>query len=184
MKKVEATFGAGCFWCIEACFKEVEGIISVVPGYMGGRTKNPTYNEVCSGTSGHAEVARVVYNEDVLSFDKLLELFFFIHNPTQLNRQGNDVGTQYRSVVFFQNEEQMEKAQVAKDKLDQSGIYKDPVVTEITRAQTFYPAEAYHQNYLENNPENPYCQMVVKPKVDKFKEVFQDLLDLDVNETV
>ena len=172
----EATFGAGCFWCVEACFKDLNGIISVAPGYSGGTEESANYKEVCSGTTEHAEVARIVFDDSVISYDKLLEMFWFVHDPTQLNRQGNDIGAQYRSVVFFHSEEQRKLAEQYKSRLNNEGVWENPIVTEITPMENFYPAEDYHFNYLENNPENPYCQSVVRPKVDKFKRVFEDLL--------
>lgn len=175
-KMSEATFGAGCFWCIEACFKELKGVQSVKSGYCGGTKKDPTYEEVCTGRTGHAEVARVVYDSTVISFDELLEVFWYVHDPTQLNRQGNDIGTQYRSAVFYHNEEQQKTAEAYKKKLTDEKVWDKPIVTEITPISTFYPAEKYHDNYLELNPENMYCQSVVRPKVDKFKKVFASKL--------
>ena len=168
----EATFGAGCFWCIEACFKELKGVESVQSGYSGGSKKDPTYEEVCSGKTGHAEVARVVYDSTVISFDELLEVFWYVHDPTQLNRQGNDIGTQYRSAIFYHNSEQKKLAEAYKNKLTEEKVWDKPIVTEITELSNFYPAEKYHDNYLELHPENLYCQSVVRPKVDKFKKVF------------
>lgn len=168
----EATFGAGCFWCIEACFQELKGVKSVQSGYAGGTKENPTYEEVCTGKTGHAEVARIVYDSSVISYDELLEAFWFVHDPTQLNRQGNDVGTQYRSVIFYHDEEQKTIAEKYKQKLTDEKVWDKAIVTEIKKVPTFYPAEAYHDNYLERNPENMYCQAVVRPKVDKFKKVF------------
>lgn len=168
----EATFGAGCFWCIEACFLDIKGIISVVPGYAGGKRANPTYEQVCSGATGHAEVARIVYDESIISYDELLEMFWFVHDPTQLNRQGNDVGTQYRSVIFYHSESQKEIAERYKTKLNEDKVWDLPVVTEIVEINNYYEAEKYHHNYLELNPENAYCKAIVRPKVDKFKKVF------------
>ena len=168
----EATFGAGCFWCIEACFKELEGVVSVQSGYSGGAKANPSYEEVCTGKTGHAEVARIVYDPAVISFDELLEAFWFVHDPTQLNRQGNDIGTQYRSVIFYHDEEQRELAEKYKARLTEEKVWDKPIVTEITKLTHFYPAEDYHNNYLELHPENAYCQAIVRPKVDKFKKVF------------
>lgn len=168
----EATFGAGCFWCIEACFKDVQGVISVAPGYSGGTKATADYKMVCSGRTDHAEVAHVTYDDSVVSYNKLLEIFWFVHDPTQLNRQGNDIGTQYRSVIFTHDEEQHQLALSSKEALEKEGVWDKPIVTEITPFETFYPAEDYHHNYLENNPENAYCQAVVRPKVDKFKKVF------------
>jgi peptide-methionine (S)-S-oxide reductase len=180
MKRVKATFGAGCFWCIEACFKDLAGAISVEPGYCGGQVKNPSYQDVISGSSGHAEVAQIVFDEDVLSYDNLLEMFFFLHDPTQLNRQGNDVGTQYRSVVFYHNEEQKDKAESCIERLTEMQVWDNEIVTELSRIGTYYSAEDYHKNYLELHPTNPYCEMVVRPKVDKFKKVFETSLSARV----
>lgn len=168
----EATFGAGCFWCIEACFKDLNGIISISPGYAGGKTENPTYKEVCEGTTGHAEVARIVFDDERITFEDLLELFWFVHDPTQLNRQGNDVGTQYRSVIFYHNEIQKELSEQYKQKLTAENVWENPIVTEILPLPTFYVAENYHFNYFELNPQNQYCQAVVRPKVEKFRKVF------------
>lgn len=168
----EATFGAGCFWCIEACYKEMKGVISVYPGYAGGHKVNPTYEEVCNGTTGHAEVARIVYDEELISFEQLLEVFWFVHDPTQLNRQGNDIGTQYRSVVFFHDDQQKQITEHFKNKLMEEGVWEKPIVTEIVPLSNFYKAENYHINYFELHPENMYCQSVVRPKVEKFKKVF------------
>lgn len=167
-----ATFGAGCFWCIEACFLGINGIESVKPGYAGGHTPNPTYKEVCEGKTGHAEVAQIVFNPEVITYEELLEMYWFVHDPTQLNRQGNDVGTQYRSVIFYHSESQKEKAEHYKKKLEDAKIWSNPIVTEIVGINNYYEAEAYHHNYFELNPQNQYCQMVVKPKVEKFKKVF------------
>jgi peptide methionine sulfoxide reductase msrA/msrB len=171
-----ATFGAGCFWCIEAVFQDLEGVISVTSGYSGGKIKNPTYKEICSGMTGHAEVAQIVYDPSRISFDELLEVFWQTHDPTTLNRQGNDVGTQYRSAVFYHNAEQRETAEAYKEKLNASGAWDKPLVTEISPIINFYPAEDYHQNYFDMNPEQAYCRMVIKPKVDKFHKVFADKL--------
>ena len=175
MKK-EATFGAGCFWCIEACFKDIKGVLEVYPGYSGGLEETANYKTVCDGNSGHAEVARIVYDDTEVSFEKLLELFWFVHDPTQLNRQGNDVGTQYRSVVFFHDENQKRSTEGYKSRLESEKVWEKPIVTEISKLKNFFKAEDYHLNYLENNPTNPYCQSTVRPKVDKFKKVFADLL--------
>lgn len=168
----EATFGAGCFWCIEASFLDVKGVISVKPGYAGGKTKNPTYEQVCTGTTGHAEVARIEYDESIISFDELLEMFWFLHDPTQLNRQGNDIGTQYRSVIFYHDEAQKEISEKYKAKLEAEKVWDKPIVTEIVEVNNYYEAEKYHHNYLALNPENAYCQAIVRPKVDKFRKVF------------
>ena len=172
----EATFGAGCFWCVEACFKELVGVEDVFPGYAGGHVDNPSYEAVCNGTTGHAEVIRIVFNPDLISYDKLLEVFWFIHNPTQLNRQGNDIGTQYRSVIFYHSEIQANKASESIRLLEEEKVWNAPIVTEIIAVNNFYRAENYHHDYLQFNPQNPYCQSVVRPKVDKFKKVFEQLL--------
>ncbi len=172
----EATFGAGCFWCIEACFKDLKGVLDVFPGYAGGTIENPTYEQVCSGTTNHAEVARVVYDDMQVTFDELLEVFWFVHDPTQLNRQGNDIGTQYRSVLFFHSDFQKERAQFFIDKLTDEKVWENPIVTELEPINNFYRAEQYHHNYFELNPQNSYCQAVVRPKVDKFKKVFEKKL--------
>ena len=168
----EATFGAGCFWCIEACFKDLNGVISISPGYAGGTTEKPTYKEICEGKSNHAEVARIVYDDELISFEDLLELFWFVHDPTQLNRQGNDIGTQYRSVIFYHDEIQKELAEQLKKRLTDEKVWDNPIVTEISELPTFYVAENYHFNYFQLNPENPYCQAVVRPKVENFRKVF------------
>ena len=172
-----ATFGAGCFWCVEACFSELKGVKQVLSGYMGGVTKNPTYKEVCTGNTGHAEVAQIVFNPEEITYEELLEVFWFVHDPTTLNRQGNDVGTQYRSVVFFHSEQQRELAEFYKKKLDESGAYAKPIVTEISAAEEFYVAEDYHQGYFNDNPNQPYCAAVVRPKVEKFRKAFAEKLD-------
>jgi peptide-methionine (S)-S-oxide reductase len=172
-----ATFGTGCFWCTEAIFKELEGVVSVVPGYAGGHTVNPTYKEVCSGETGHAECTQIVYDPSKISFDELLEVFFKVHDPTSLNRQGNDVGTQYRSVIFYHIDEQKRLAEKYKVELDRSGAYDKPIVTQIVPLEKFYPAENYHHDYYEyNKDKNPYCAVVVRPKLEKFREVFSQKL--------
>lgn len=170
------TLGAGCFWCVEAVFTELKGVKSVISGYMGGHVKNPSYREVCNGTTGHAEVAQLVYDPQVIGYEGILEVFWQTHDPTTLNRQGADVGTQYRSAIFYHNEEQRRIAEMYKQKLDASGAFRAPIVTEITAASTFYPAEDYHQNYYALNGEQGYCQMVIRPKLDKFRKVFADKL--------
>lgn len=169
-----ATFGAGCFWCVEAIFQQLEGVYKVESGYTGGSVANPTYKQVCSGNTGHAEVCQVYYNPQVISFDELLEVFWQTHDPTTLNRQGADYGTQYRSAVFYHNEYQKERAEYFKKKLNDEGAYKDPIVTEIVPSSTFYIAEGYHQNYFNQNGGEPYCSLVIQPKVDKFKKAFAD----------
>jgi peptide-methionine (S)-S-oxide reductase len=167
-----ATFANGCFWCTEAVFQRVEGVEKVVSGYIGGSVKNPSYREVCTGLTGHAEALQITYNPAKISFDELLEIFWQTHDPTTLNRQGNDVGTQYRSGVFYHNENQKKLAESYKKKLDAAGAFDKPIVTEITAASVFYPAEDYHQNYYNLNGTAPYCVYVVAPKVEKLKKVF------------
>ncbi len=162
-----ATFGAGCFWCVEAVFERLEGITSVQSGYMGGSTSDPTYEEICGGRTGHAEVIQVRCEKSSVSYERLLEAFWKAHDPTTLNRQGADVGTQYRSVIFYHSEEQREEAENSKDAMDQSGVFDAPIVTEITMASEFYEAEGYHQSYFRNNPAAPYCQFVIAPKMAK-----------------
>jgi peptide-methionine (S)-S-oxide reductase len=176
MKVETATFGAGCFWCSEAQFQELDGVLKVESGFSGGTVKNPSYEEVCTGTTGHAEVVQVTYDPSKITYDELLKAFWTAHDPTQLNRQGNDVGTQYRSVIFYHNEEQKKLAEYYKDQLNKSGAYKDPVVTEITPYKAFYKAEDYHQNYYNENGSQPYCHFVIAPKLEKFKKVFKDKL--------
>jgi peptide-methionine (S)-S-oxide reductase len=171
-----ATFGTGCFWCTEAIFQELKGVKKVSSGYSGGHIKNPSYKEVCEGTTGHAECIEVVYDPHEISFDELLEVFWESHDPTTLNRQGNDVGTQYRSVVFYHNNEQKQKAEKYREALNKSGAFDNPIVTEITPASEFYIAENYHQNYYNDNGSQPYCYFVIKPKVEKFRKVFKDKL--------
>ena len=172
----KATFGSGCFWCTEAVFQDLEGVESVVSGYSGGHIKNPAYREVCEGRTGHAEVVQITYDPAVVAYDTLLEVFWKTHDPTTLNRQGNDVGTQYRSVIYYHDEAQRQLATQYKEELDKSGAFSNPIVTEISPLDTFYPAEEYHQNYYKNNPEQGYCSFVVRPKVEKFKKVFGDRL--------
>ncbi len=176
MTTTTATFGAGCFWCVEAVFQNLEGVVSVVSGYEGGKISNPTYKEVCSGLTGHAEVIQIIYDPAVISFEDLLEVFWQTHDPTTLNRQGNDSGTQYRSVIFYHNDEQKILAEKYKKELDASGAFDQPIVTEISPASIFYKAEEYHQNYYNENGSQPYCTFVIKPKVDKVKKVFGDKL--------
>lgn len=172
-----ATFANGCFWCTEAIFEELDGVISATSGYTGGATKNPTYKEVCSGTTGHAECLQIVYDPAKITFDELLEVFWQTHDPTTLNRQGADVGTQYRSGIYYHNEEQKEIAEKYKAELDKSGAFDKPIVTEITPFTMFYPAEDYHQQYFElNGNTNPYCKIVIQPKLEKFRKVFKEKL--------
>lgn len=175
-----ATLANGCFWCTEAVFTSLEGVLQVTSGYTGGKIKNPTYKEVCSGSTGHAECLQIVYDPAKISFAELLEVFWETHDPTTLNRQGNDVGTQYRSGIFFHSEEQREKAVQYKEALNKSGAFDRPIVTEITPFEIFYPAENYHQQYYElNGDSNPYCQLVIRPKLEKFRKVFKDKLKKD-----
>jgi len=171
-----ATFGAGCFWCTEAQFQQLSGVDHVESGYMGGTKTNPTYKEVCTGTTGHAEVTNVYYNPTKISYDELLAAFWTAHDPTQMNRQGNDVGTQYRSVIFYHNDEQKQKAAEYKKRLNDEHAFNATVVTEISPAQKFYIAENYHQNYFNENGTQPYCQFVVRPKVENFRKVFAEKL--------
>ncbi len=171
-----ATFGAGCFWCVEAVYQRLEGVLRVRSGYAGGKRPNPTYEQVCTGATGHAEVCEIVYDPSVISFDQLLEVFWQVHDPTTLNRQGNDVGTQYRSVIFAHSDEQRELAERRKKELDAAKVWSDPIVTEIAPAAPFYPAEDYHNNYFNEHGEQPYCALVIAPKVEKFKKVFKDKL--------
>lgn len=171
-----ATFASGCFWCTEAIFLEVDGVQKVVSGYTGGKVKNPTYKEVCSGLTGHAEGIQVSFDPAVVSYDELLEIFWQTHDPTTLNRQGADEGTQYRSAIFYHNDQQKEKAELYKKKLDESGAFNNPIVTEISPASTFYIAEDYHQNYYKLNASAPYCSYVITPKLEKFKKVFKEKL--------
>ncbi len=177
-KKLEtATFGAGCFWCVEAVFQKLNGVESVESGYMGGHTLNPTYKQICTGTTGHAEVIQIQFDPAVISFKELLEVFWKTHDPTTLNRQGNDVGTQYRSAVFYNNDTQKELAEKYKAKLNESGAFRAPIVTEVTAATKYYPAEKYHQNYWNTQGKsNGYCQAVIPPKLKKLKAAFADKL--------
>jgi peptide-methionine (S)-S-oxide reductase len=176
LKTDTATFGTGCFWCTEAVFQELKGVLKVTSGYSGGTVKNPSYEDVCSGTTGHAECLQIIYDPKVISFDELLEVFWEAHDPTTLNRQGNDVGTQYRSVIFYHDAEQKKKSEVYKARLDKSGAYNNPIVTEITPFTHFYSAENYHQDYYRLHGSQPYCTFVIRPKVEKFEKVFKDKL--------
>ncbi len=171
-----ATFGMGCFWCTEAIFQELKGVVSVTPGYAGGHVKNPTYEQVCAGNTGHTEVAQIVYDPKQISFEELLEVFFQVHDPTTLNRQGGDVGYQYRSVIFYHNDTQKNSAEKIKKELNDQNVFGKPVVTAIEPFINFYPAEDYHKNYFRQNPNKPYCQFVIKPKVEKFEKIFKDKL--------
>jgi peptide-methionine (S)-S-oxide reductase len=167
-----ATFGTGCFWCTEAIFQQLNGVLKVTSGYSGGHIPNPTYEQVCSKTTGHAEVCQVVYDPSKISFDELLEVFWQTHNPTTPNQQGNDFGPQYRSAIFYHSAEQKERSEHYKAELDKSGSWEKPIVTEITAYKNFYSAEDYHQNYFNNNSNQPYCNYVIKPKLEKFNKVF------------
>lgn len=168
--------GGGCFWCVEAAINQLQGVESVVSGYMGGRVENPTYQQVCSGKTGHVEVAEITFDPSVITFEDLLHVFFTLHDPTTLNRQGNDVGTQYRSVIFYLNEEQKKTSEKVIAELTKDKLFKDPIVTAVEPASKFYPAEDYHQNYLANNPSQPYCMFVVAPKAQKVREKFANRL--------
>ena len=169
-----AVLGAGCFWCIEAVFLSLKGVESVESGYCGGQLENPTYKDICTGSTGHAEVARIVFDRNIITFKEILEVFWKTHDPTTLNRQGNDMGSQYRSVVFYLNDNQQEIANFYKGQLDQSGAWKNPIVTEIVPIDKFYIAENYHQNYYQQNKNQSYCKYVIQPKIDKFKQAFAE----------
>lgn len=176
-KKLEvATLGGGCFWCMEAVFDDLEGVEDVVSGYSGGHKENPTYQEVCTGTTGHAEVVQIKFDPDVISYADILRVFFSVHDPTTLNRQGNDIGTQYRSVIFYHSEEQKRDAEKIISEITEARIYDNPIVTEVTAFKNFYPAEDYHQEYFAKNPYQPYCMAVVAPKVAKFRKQFAERL--------
>ncbi len=168
-----ATLGGGCFWCLEAIFKELRGVVSVVPGYAGGHVKNPTYEQVCTGSTGHAEVCQIEFDPAQITYREILEVFFEIHDPTTLNRQGNDVGTQYRSVILYHNEEQKRQAEEIKQRLESSGKWGDPIVTEIVQFTEFFEAEEYHHDYFRRNPGQAYCRQVIRPKLDKFEKMFR-----------
>jgi peptide-methionine (S)-S-oxide reductase len=171
-----ATLAGGCFWCIEAVFEELRGVESVVSGYAGGHVDDPTYEEVCSGETGHAEVIQVEYDPDAVSYEQLLDVFFLVHDPTTLNRQGPDVGTQYRSAVFYHDEDQRETVETKIDALEAGDAYDDPIVTEVEPLETFFRAEEYHQNYFEKNPNQAYCSMHIPPKLDKLRSTYDDLM--------
>lgn len=172
----QATFGEGCFWCVEAVFQRLEGVEKVVSGYSGGTVDRPTYEQVCTGTTGHAEICEITYDPRKVSYDELLEVFWKTHDPTTKNRQGEDVGTQYRSVIFYHDEEQKRLAESYRTKLDAEHIWDRPIVTEIVPFKKFWPAEDYHQDYFNKNPEKGYCRLVINPKVEKFKRIFKDRL--------
>ncbi|RLD90292.1 MAG: peptide-methionine (S)-S-oxide reductase [Bacteroidetes bacterium] len=171
-----ATFGSGCFWCSEAIFERLQGVNEVTPGYAGGTKKNPSYNLVCSGTTNYAEVIQLTYNPEIISYNELLEVFWKTHDPTTLNRQGADVGTQYRSVIFYHNQQQKETAEYYKTELYKAKIWNKPIVTQIEPVTNFYPAEKYHNDYYKNNPGNGYCNFVITPKIEKFEKLFKEKL--------
>lgn len=175
-KQETAVFGAGCFWCVEAIYQRVNGVVAVESGFAGGHVEDPTYREVVSGNTGHAEVAKITFNPEQISFEELLEVFWHTHDPTTLNRQGADVGTQYRSAIFFTSLEQKKTAEASLKKTDESGLWSDPIVTEITPLSNYSRAEDYHQNYFNNNPNAGYCSVVIAPKLAKFKKEFPHLL--------
>jgi peptide-methionine (S)-S-oxide reductase len=173
-RREQATFGSGCFWCTEAVFQQLKGVESVVSGYSGGKLPNPTYEDICTGLTGHAEVIQVTFDPAVVSYADLLEAFWKSHDPTTLDQQGNDIGSQYRSVVYYHNDDQRRAAEHYKQKLDQSGAFGDPIVTEISPLDVFYPAEKYHQNYYNDNPRQNYCYYIIGPKLEKFRAAFKD----------
>lgn len=175
-KRDTATFAAGCFWCVEAQFQQLDGVDTVVSGFTGGHTKNPSYKEVCTGTTGHAEACNIIYDPSKISYDELLAAFFTAHDPTQLNRQGEDIGTQYRSAIFYHNAAQQQKAEYYIARLNEEKAYPNPIVTEVKPYTVFYKAEDYHNNYYNLHGDQPYCQLVIKPKLDKFEKVFKDKL--------
>ncbi|PVX52582.1 peptide-methionine (S)-S-oxide reductase [Balneicella halophila] len=171
-----ATLGAGCFWCVEAVFDQLKGVESVQSGYSGGDIKNPAYKEVCTGRTGHAEVVQITFNPELITFEEILEVFWTVHDPTSLNRQGADVGTQYRSAIFYHSEKQKEVANEYIKQLHYDKVFDKPIVTEVVPFEAFYPAEDYHNDYYERNGDQPYCRMVIRPKVNKFKKQFKDKL--------
>lgn len=184
-KLEKITFGGGCFWCVEAVFDQLQGVESVTSGYAGGHTPNPTYKEVCEGTTGHAEVIQVVFDPSIISYDELLDVFWTVHDPTQLNRQGNDVGEQYRSIILYENNEQKLIAERSIKEFEASEMYDGNFTTQVVPLTEFYPAEEYHQNYYENNADqNPYCSLVIAPKIDKFYKKFYDKLKAEYKEKV
>ncbi|OXB07655.1 peptide-methionine (S)-S-oxide reductase MsrA [Flavobacterium pectinovorum] len=170
------TVGGGCYWCVEAVYENLNGVKSVVSGFSGGKVANPTYEEVCTGTTGHAEVVQITYDKNVTDLNEIFKVFFTVHDPTTLNRQGADVGTQYRSVIFYKNEEQKKAAQSIIAELNKAKVYDSPIVTKVEPFTKFYKAEDYHQNYYANNKNQPYCKMVIQPKIEKFEKVFKDKL--------
>ncbi|MDN4502767.1 peptide-methionine (S)-S-oxide reductase MsrA [Alteromonadaceae bacterium BrNp21-10] len=176
MASQTTTLAGGCFWCIESAFNQVEGVISAYSGYAGGQTENPSYEQVCAGNTGHTEVVQITFDDEQISFRDILEIFFALHNPTQLNRQGNDTGTQYRNGIFYHDEQQRQQAEAIVVEIEELKIWPDPLVTEITAINNYYQAEDYHQDYFNNNPQNQYCNMVVAPKLAKFKQKFASKL--------
>ncbi len=172
----KATLGAGCFWCVEAVFDQLKGVEQVQSGYSGGHIKNPAYKEVCTGRTGHAEVVQITYNPKIISFEDILEVFWAVHDPTTLNRQGADVGTQYRSAIFYHSDKQKEIAEAYIKQLNELKTFEDPIVTEVTKFENFYPAEDYHEDYYKRNGDQPYCRMVIRPKVRKFQKLFEEKL--------
>ena len=175
-KTQTATLAGGCFWCLEAIYDSIKGVTSVESGYAGGHTPNPTYKQICTGTTGHAEVVQVTFDPEIITFQDLLNTFFTIHDPTTLNRQGNDIGTQYRSAIFYHNNSQRSKSEEVMSRIEAAGIWSTPIVTEITQFEKFYPAEGYHQDYYARNPQQPYCQVVIAPKVAKFRKQYLERL--------
>ncbi|KAF2342158.1 peptide-methionine (S)-S-oxide reductase MsrA [Flavobacterium tistrianum] len=170
------TLGGGCYWCVEAVYENLDGVKSVVSGFSGGKVANPTYEEVCTGETGHAEVVQITYDKNVTDINEIFKVFFTVHDPTTLNRQGADVGTQYRSVIFYKNDEQKKAAQSIIAELNKAKVYSSPIVTKVEPFKVFYKAEDYHQNYYSNNKNQPYCKMVIQPKIEKFEKVFKDKL--------
>ncbi|QLC67540.1 peptide-methionine (S)-S-oxide reductase MsrA [Flavobacterium sp. LPB0248] len=170
------TLGGGCYWCVEAVYENLDGVKSVVSGFSGGKVANPTYEEVCTGETGHAEVVQITYDKNITDINEIFKVFFTVHDPTTLNRQGADVGTQYRSVIFYKNEEQKKAAQSIIADLNKAKVYNSPIVTKVEPFKVFYKAEDYHQNYYANNKNQPYCKMVIQPKIEKFEKVFKDKL--------
>ncbi len=174
----EATLAGGCFWCLEAAYNSIKGVVSAKSGYAGGEVRNPTYEQVCSGKSGHAEVVRLVFDQDLISYRQLLEIFFTLHDPTQLNRQGNDIGSQYRTAIFYHDQDQKQQAEQIIQEMTEQAVWPEPIVTEITEINNYSEAEGYHQEYAKNNPQNQYCNFVVMPKLAKFRKTFSDKLKM------
>jgi methionine-S-sulfoxide reductase len=172
----EITLGGGCFWCLDAVYREIRGVEKVLSGYSGGSVANPTYEDVCTGSTGHAEVVQITFNPRIITAEKLLQIFFVIHDPTTLNRQGDDVGTQYRSIIFYRNQKQKDVIDKVIGELKKDEVYKNPIITEVVPFQSFYTAEDYHQNYYSQNREQGYCRIIINPKLDKFKKTFRDNL--------